>query len=228
MHVAWSAIMRSLCILILIGAASTAQAQNGVRPPQGWSLSFGAGGSAYTAMHRSADDARLSAHTSGVFFAALSWWPNRNWGVRLFGADRPTRFSEITVPDTIAADTITYASLSIQSLQLQANFRMPTIHNRIMPYGILGGGVTRFASRGRGNPIPIEARSDFSRGPLRVRSGAVGIGARLQTRRNAWALNFELLDQIARTPIQSAGENQVHTTSAASFTVGLSWMPYPH
>ena len=228
MYVAKQPRMRLLCVALILVFTRPVHAQNGVRPPQGWSLSAAAGGSAYTALQRSSDQTRLSPHTSGIFTAAIAWWPSGNWGLRVHGTERPTRFAEINTPDTTFSDTITYASLTIQAAQLELNFRMPTIHNRIMPYGVLGAGLTRFTARPRGNPLPPEATTDFAAGPVTVRSGTVGIGARLPTRRNGWGIDFELLDQIARTPIKSGRRNEVHTTSAASFTVGLSWTLYSH
>lgn len=208
---------------VALPTISTAQ----VRPPEGWSLALGAGGAAYTALHRTDESRRLSPHTSGQFVASLSYWPSRNWGLRAHGTLMPTRFEEIRPAFQMQADTITYAHLTMQSYQLQANFRMPTIRNRIMPYGILGAGVMRFkASDKPENPIPAAAGADLGGGSRRSGSATFGVGARVQNRDNGWALFFELADQIARTPIKSNDSNSVHYLNAATFTIGFSWTLY--
>lgn len=216
-----------ICFLMatIVVVPATANAQ--VRPPEGWGVALGAGGTAYTALHRTGESKRLSPHTSGMFMAALNFWPTRNWGIRAQGTLMPTRFEEIEPAFQMQADSITYAPLTIESYQVQANFRMPTIRNRIMPYGIAGGGVMRFkATRRLDQPLPKEAVADFGGGTRQSPSASFGLGARVQSRDNGWALNFELVDQIARSPMDDVPGNQVRYMNAASFIIGFSWTLY--
>lgn len=215
-------------LLMLLFFAGPTFGQNGVRPPQGLSLGLAAGGSAFTAFHRTPDAGRLSAHTSGVFTGNVAFWPSKNWGLRVQVNHAPSRFEQIGPEPQLVADTARLAGLSIWSYQGQVNFRMPTIKSRIMPYGIVGGGVVKYSAERDQDPIPPAAMSDFSAGSRTVPSGVLGVGARVQTRRNGWALNFELVDQLSRTPISGTDGSQVKVTNAASFTVGLSWTLYSH
>lgn len=219
--------LRETLLFVLFLPISAAELAAQIRPPQGWSLTLGAGGSAYTAMHRDAQSARISPHTSGIFTAALGFWPNGNWGVRLQAAHMPTRFEEIRPAALMALDgSDRFSKLSIRSYLAAANFRMLTIQNRIMPYGIIGGGVVEYRPEKDGYPIPLAAVDDFAGGSRREPAGIVGMGARVQTRGNAWALNFELVNQLSKSPIGHSDGNSVRVANAASFTVGLSWTLY--
>ncbi|HUP90285.1 MAG TPA: hypothetical protein VM100_13080 [Longimicrobiales bacterium] len=190
---------------------------------------MGAGGSAYTAIHRDAQASRISPHTSGIFTVGLGFWPGRNWGIRLQAAHMPTRFEEIRPGVLMTLDgSDRYSKLSIRSYLATANFRMLTIQNRVMPYGIIGGGVVEYRPERDEHPIPLVASDDFAEGVRREPAGVVGVGARVQTRSNGWALNFELTDQLSRSPIGHSDGNSVRVANAASFIVGLSWTLYSH
>lgn len=193
-------------------------AQTGVRPPQGWSLSGFAGGAAFTDFQRAAER-RIGAETSGSFAANLAFWPTRHWGIRARIGYAPSRFETID-PQADRDTTPRLASLSITSYEGQLIFRLPTIHGRVMPYGIAGGGIVRY-QLGEDAPLPEEAVNGFSTGQQPAVS--VGLGAALPLRPSGWSLNFELTDQISRTPMPTTTSDRIKTTSTVTFMVGASW-----
>ncbi|HEX6559961.1 MAG TPA: hypothetical protein VF021_10875 [Longimicrobiales bacterium] len=224
--------------ILLVGLwAAPAIAQNGVRSPQGFSIGVAAGGSAFSDFQRSNFQAqrlsasgveqqefsrRVGAHTSGSVAGYLAFWPAQNWGLRLYGAYTPSRFEEIisrsAAEFTNAPSADTMAALAVENYQAQALFRLPTIKGRVMPYGIVGGGVMRYTAKNNG-VVPAEAATAFSSGRQTKTAASIGAGAMLQMRRRGWGLNFELIDNISRTPMASG---PVRNPSSVSFTVGLS------
>ena len=178
---------------------------------------------------------RIGAETSTVMGAYLSYWPSRNWGMRVYGTYAPTRFETIMrgshasfSPE--APDTGRLAGLDIVTADLQGMFRLPTIKNRVLLYGILGGGLARYEVRSTGEhePLPEEAESDFGHGPRTHPAGMFGLGAMLPFRNRAFRLHFELSNHIGRTPLDadtSSGEDAVELTSSVRFMVGATWSP---
>jgi hypothetical protein len=237
--------MRLALVLAVLLAAAPAAAQNGVQPPTGWSLGIFVGGAAFTDFQRAdvrsigvtASGApfdvqypqRLGAETTGTLAGTLAFWPTRNWGLRFRGAYAPTRF-ETEIPQSDAelmgapgTETRQLAALQISSYEGQLLFRMPTIHNRIMPYAILGSGVIRYVPAGQG-AIPPEAEGDFDRGGRRQAEVTLGLGAMLGLQKHGWGLHFELIDQISRSPV-TGGSNidEVRLMNSVAFMVGASW-----
>jgi hypothetical protein len=238
--------MRLLLILILL-AASPLNAQSGVRPPRGWSLGVFGGGAAFTDFQRSTVQAAtlsqsgqamarefprsVGAETSGALAGTLAYWPGNNWGFRLRGAYMPTRFETI-IPQSEAvflnqprssADGEAYRAMNITAYESQVLFRMPTIRHRIMPYGIVGGGVVRYSLRNGTEPVPDEAQSDFDGATPTRPAVTIGLGAMLGLQRPGWGLHFELVDQIARTPVRGDNDDSINMTSSLTFMVGASW-----
>lgn len=240
--------MKLRLAILLISIATPLAAQTGVRPPQGWSLGVFGGGAAFTDFQRASihgfrptgggkleerEIAQLvGAETAGAIAGTLAFWPSRNWGIRARGALAPTRFETVirksdadfmNAPET-SEETGKLAALAISSLDGQILFRLPTIRGRIMPYGIVGGGVVRYAL-GRGDErVPEEAADDFEEGGSQTRGAlSFGLGAMLGLRPERWALHFELTDQIARTPVEGTSSDQIRTTSSVAFMVGASW-----
>lgn len=227
--------------------ATPVHAQTGVQPPQGWSLGLFAGGAAFTDFQRQTMRAtgfsssgqieqreipqRLGAVTSGTLAGALAFWPSRNWGLRLRGTYTPSRFETIIgeadarfLKEPRSSDeTGSLASLNIFSYDVQAVFRMPTIRNRIMPYGVVGVGLIEYDLKSRDKPIPADVRGNFENGRERRRAPVIGLGAMLPLRPKGWSTHFELTDQLAKTPVESKDRDAVKLTSHVSFVLGLSW-----
>jgi hypothetical protein len=241
--------MRSLCLAacLLALAISEASAQTGIRPPRGLSLGIMGGAAAFSDMQRGSLEVsrsgsagvetrdlgrRIGAETSTVLGAYLSFWPNRNWGLRLAGTYAPTRFETImrsSHEDFLgtAADTGRLAGLDVTTADVQLMFRLPTIKNRVLLYGMMGGGVARYETRG-GEPVPDEAAADLGGGPQTHPAGMFGLGAMLPFRNRAFRLHFELTDHVSETPIarvDGVDEDPVELTNSVRFTIGVSWSP---
>jgi hypothetical protein len=245
-----------------------ALAQTGIRPPQGWSFGLLGGAVAFSDMHRSSvtvsrptptgvqamDFARrVGAETATVMSGYLAYWPSRNWGLRLQAGYAPSRFEALMNESeaeragvATESDDQKLAGLTIITADIQALFRLPTIKNRVLPYGIIGGGLARYAVQRTGDPVPAEATGDFDRG-ARIRPAAIiGAGAMLPFQNRAFRLHFELTNHIAGTPLKGgesqtiqvgdsslefnprqepAGEPQVSLINGVRFMVGVSWSP---
>jgi hypothetical protein len=254
---------------LALALASNANAQTGIRPPQGWSLGVAGGAAAFSDMQRGTMRVirpsgsgmeqreftrRVGAETSTTLAAYISFWPSRNWGLRAHASWAPSRFETIMkeadaefagVPTT-SAESQSLAGLSIISTDLQALFRLPTIKNRVMLYGILGGGLARYSVQPGDEPVPPEAEGDFE-GGVKVRpAGVIGLGAMLPLRNRAFRMHFELTNHISATPLEGgegetivnddgtieflprdepAGERRVSIVSGVRFVVGLSFSP---
>lgn len=197
---------------------------------------------------------RVGAETSTAIGTYVSFWPNRNWGIRLHGTYAPTRF-ETFMRDSEAdfagmpqssEGSVRLAGLNIFTADLQALFRLPTIKNRVLLYGIIGGGIARYGVVAGAEPVPEEAEGEFERGH-RVRAGGMlGLGAMLPFENRAFRLHFELTNHLAATPIEGgdpqtvqlpegtiefnpqdepSGDERVGVMNAVKFMVGASWSP---
>lgn len=248
---------------------SNAGAQTGIRPPQGWSLGIAGGAAAFSDMQRGTMRVvrpggsgseerelarRVGAETSTTLGAYISFWPSRNWGLRAHASWAPSRFETVMkegdaefagVPMT-SAESQALAELNIVSTDLQLLFRLPTIKNRVMLYGILGGGLARYSVQSGDEPVPPEAEGDFE-GGVKVRpAGSFGLGAMLPLRNRALRMHFELTNHMSATPLEGgdgetivtddgtiellprdepAGERRVTVVSGVRFVVGLSFSP---
>jgi hypothetical protein len=236
--------MKLLVAVMAIIFATPVYGQNGVHPPQGWSLGVAAGGAAFTDFQRSELVAtrvsaagtveqrdfptRIGAETTGTLSAFLSYWPNGSWGLRAYGTYSPSHFqtvmtrsaAEFTGGSRLAGDSTGFAALRITSYQLQAVFRLPIIHGKVMPYGIVGGGENTYVVPNGNAPVPELAQNELATGTRHQAAGSVGLGTMLQTRRPGWALHFELLDRFSHTPVT---DGPVRMLNAVTFTLGLSW-----
>jgi hypothetical protein len=255
-------------VAILLGLLpTTASAQTGIRPPQGWSLGFMGGAAAFSDMQRGVVRVfrptpvgleerelarRVGAETSTTLGGYIAFWPSRNWGLRLHGTYSPTRFETLMkeseadyagLPQSGEGERL--ASLGIVTADLHALIRMPTIKNRVMLYGIIGGGVARYSVQ-QDEPVPEEARGEFD-GGVKVRpAGLIGLGSMLPMSNRAFRLHFELTNHLAGTPLQGgspqatempngtivfdpadepAGDRRVSVVNGVRFMVGLSWSP---
>lgn len=236
--------MKRFVFLWLILVVAPVRAQSTIQPPQGWSVAIFGGGSAYTDFHRGTVQTvsesptgglqetefarRVGAKTAGAFAGAIAYWPSHTWGLRLFASYSPSRFEAVVPQEAIALVATRQASepgplaaLAITSYEAQGVIRLPTIRKRLMPYGLVGLGVVRYAAEG--GPLPDEARPDFAAGSRVKPAVRFGIGVRLPMRPAGLGLNFELTDQIAGTPMRTDGGRTVSVTNAVSFMVGASW-----
>ena len=258
-----------LALLLSLLLPAAAVAQTGIQAPQGWSLGLMGGAAAFTDMQRGSVRVsratatgfeerelarRVGAETSTALAAYLAWWPSRNWGLRLHGSWSPSRFETIMhqgdaeyagMPES-SVDGSRLAGLHILSVDLQGMFRLPTIKDRVMPYGILGGGVARYTVAQGEEPVPEEAEGEFE-GGSKIRPEAVfGLGAMLPVKNRSFRLHFELTNHLAGTPIQGgdsqevplvdggirfdprdepAGDRRVSIMNGVRFMIGLSWNP---
>jgi hypothetical protein len=252
--------------LLCLAANAPAAAQTGIRPPQGWSLGISGGAAAFSDMQRgsirvlrpvgtSVEERelarRVGAETASSLGAYLAFWPSRNWGLRLHASYAPSRFETVMseadaeyagMPETNGDERL--AGLSIISTDLQALFRLPTVKDRVMLYGILGGGVARYSVNEGNEPVPPEAEGDFERG-VKIRPAAViGLGAMLPFRNRAFRMHFELTNHVGVTPLaggdrqfrsneqgtveidprnEPSGERRVTFTNSVRFMVGVSF-----
>ncbi len=261
---------RIALLLLLLGhsLALSAAAQTGIRAPRGLSLGVMGGVAAYSDFQRgsvmvtrpTAEGVeerelarRVGAKTSTALSGYLSFWPSANWGLRLQGTWAPTRFETLMkeseaefagVPRSSEEDA-RLAGLDVLSADLQLLFRLPTIRNRIMPYGILGGGIMQYRAAG-GAPLPEEAEEEFGQGHRIRPTGVFGAGAMLPLSNRAFRMHFELTNHLTSTPVQGGsaqavettdgtilfapaaqppGETRVKLTSTVRFMVGLSYSP---
>lgn len=264
-------LMRRTALLLLMfghGLAVSAAAQTGIRAPRGLNVGVLGGVAAYSDFQRgsvlvsrpTADGIeerelarRVGAKTSTAMSAYISFWPSPNWGLRVQGAWAPTRFetlmkeseAEFAGMPRSSDDAARLAGLDVLSADLQVLFRLPTIRNRIMPYGILGGGVTQYRVTG-GEPLPEEAEEEFQEGDRVRPAGVFGLGAMLPLSNRAFRMHFELTNHLTSTPVnggsaqalettdatilfapaaQPPGETRVKLTSTVRFVVGLSYSP---
>lgn len=196
---------------------------------------------------------RVSAETSTTLAAYLAYWPSRNWGVRLHATFSPTRFetlmkeseAEFAGLPTSSEEQSRLAGLDIVTTDLQGLFRLPTIKNRVMLYGIVGGGVARYQVKD-GGEVPEEAEGEFEGGTELQPSAVFGLGSMLPLKNRALRLHFELTNHLARTPLEGgdpqmvsnpdaevqilprdepAGDQRVRVTSGVRFMFGLSYSP---
>ena len=235
----------------------------------GLALSVYSGGAAHSDLQRSAARAewpvagvtqsrefarRLSPATAPALGMSAAYWPSQWWGIRASAGLVPTRF-EVTVSDrekaglpadSVLVGTTRYAGLRVWTYDVELMFRAPfTPRQRIVPYGLIGGGAVRYQSFGE-DPLPPEARSAFGSGNQPTRAAAViGVGALVPLQRNNLALSFELTDHLVRTPIERTGgseldgsgirlttdptaepgDGRVTLTSHVRLLIGLTWIP---
>jgi hypothetical protein len=265
-------VMKKATVLIVALALTTpvsAAAQTGIRPPRGFSLGFMGGAAAFSDLQRGSVRVfrptsvgmeerelarRLSAETSTTLGGYLAYWPSRHWGLRLNGTFSPTRFETLMkeseaeyagMPQS-SEEGARLAGLSIITADIQGMFRLPTIKNRVLLYGIVGGGVARYQVEGAEGTLPEEVQGEFEDGRKIRPAGVFGIGSMLPMRNRALRLHFELTNHLGATPVhggdpqqtttrdaeveivprdEPAGERRVSMTSSVRFMVGVSYSP---
>jgi hypothetical protein len=185
-----------------------------------WMLTAELGGSAFTAFQRlratpgqGAEgvgvERRVSASTTATLGASIGYWAGVSWGVRGGLSWSPSNFTvaydEAADTDTVANPvggdaTETYASLAVWGADLSLLFRFPRSFGRVRPYGIVGGGVVRYA-HGTDAEVPAEALESFEGGERTQAAALLGIGAMIPLQRHDLLLSFELTDRMSRSPL---------------------------
>jgi hypothetical protein len=220
------------CLLICLPTLATAQPSRiSAEPWFGRSLMFSAelGGAAFSdfqrALARPAPEGpgaeaglgdfrrRVSANTTTTVGAAAAWWVRDGWGVRVAGSYSPTRFSvwneqhaQITL-DEFGGGRQAYAKLHSWTASATALFRFPFTLGRVVPYGIVGGGVVGYRLAD-GEEVPPEARSGFAGGEWTGPAAVFGVGSAIPLQRHDLLLHFELTNHLSRTPLDDAGPGE--------------------
>jgi hypothetical protein len=214
----------TLCLVLLLPRAVTAQAVSAEQWFRGgtWMLTAEAGGAAFTDFQRTvarpvAGTAgvpdfrrRVSAGTTVTFGASSTYWLVDGWGVRAAAAYTPTRFSVWNEQqgqralDDIDEERPTYARLGSWSASAAGVFRLPLSLGRVVPYGILGGGVVQHRVTDR-EELPPEARERFAGGEWVGAAAVFGAGSVIPLQRNNLLLTFELTNYLTRTPLNDEG-----------------------
>jgi opacity protein-like surface antigen len=153
---------------------------------------------------------RVSARTTATVGASVAVWPRAGWGVRAGASWSPTRFSvwneeqarrmleeHGTVPEK-------YAGLNSWTAHATAVFRLPFTLGRVVPYGLAGAGVVRYALSDE-EEVPPEARARFSGGDWTGGALVFGVGSAVPLQRFDLLLNFELTNHMSRTPLNDEG-----------------------
>lgn len=156
---------------------------------------------------------RISARTAGSVGAWMSYWIGNGWGVRAGASYVPSSFtvwndeSAQRALDGIAPEREepSFASLGIWMAHASAVFRFPRSFGRVVPYGILGGGVIRYKASDDA-PVPPEARARFADGEWQTEAAVFGIGAAIPLQRRDLLMTFELTNHLARTPLSGRSE----------------------
>jgi hypothetical protein len=181
------------------------------------------GGAAFTDFHRSqarplSDDValgdfrrRVSARTSASAGAWASYWLLNGVAIRAGVAWVPSGFTvwneeraERAVQPDPGSEPERYASLDIWMANAALVLRVPHSFGRVVPYGLIGGGLVRYTTSDT-ESLPPEARPRFEDGQWQTIAGMFGVGAAIPLQRGNVLLSFELTNHVTRAPL--AGSN---------------------
>lgn len=216
--------------ILFVAAPSTAHAQSEVDAdylfaPGVVSVSLFGGGIAFSDFRREAEpiasnqplERRLSARTSVLGAAAVTYWLSSRWGVRLHAAYAPSRF-ELKTADSGTPEEQQRADaapplsrVDVWMYDADVVFRIPLGLGRVEPYGILGGGAVDYRLRtAEGEMVPESVAIAFEGKRQRTLAGVIGLGAVVPLERYRLLLNFELTNHIGETPLN---ENALSTVA---------------
>jgi hypothetical protein len=187
-----------------------------------WMLTAQFGGSAFTDFQRGtarplaeADlpdfRRRVSARTTGGAGLWAAYWVTGALAVRGGVGYAPSSFTVWHEPeaqralDTRGEATPEYAGLGVLLADAGVMFRFPLALGRVVPYGMVGGGVIRYGTRD-GGALPPEAQERFAAGEWHGAAGTAGLGAAIPLQRGDLLLTFELTSHFSRTPLGGHGE----------------------
>lgn len=196
-------------------------------------LTFEAGGAAFSDFDRSevrpvagepaagGYGRRVSARTSGSVGAWASYWIGDGVGIRTGLAWVPSSFDVwneeaiqrlLEAGDPLDASEQSHSSLDMWMANVSVLFRFPRSFGRVVPYGIVGGGLIRYRTSGDAS-LPPEARENFEDGAWETPAALIGLGATIPLQRRNLLLSFELTDHISRTPVSGAAHGEVFEMS---------------
>lgn len=222
----WSRIAGLLAVATALTAAEAA-AQVTAEPwfrAGTFMLTIEAGGAAFSDFDRSqvrpvSEDIalgdfrrRVSARTSGSAGVWATYWLAHGWGIRGGLGFVPSSFDvwnedaarQVLEPGSPGeASEPKHASLDIWLASAAVVFRFPHSFGRVVPYGIVGGGVIRYHASDDAS-LPPEAQQSSRNGDWQVPAALIGIGVTIPLQRRNLMLSFELTDHISRAPLSGA------------------------
>lgn len=212
-----------LCTALLLLAPLPAAGQVSAEPwfrAGTFMLTVEAGGAAFTDFDRSQARPlgselgvgdfrrRVSARTSGSAGVWASYWILDGVGIRGGLAWVPSGFTvwnEAPASGEPGQDPsgagARYASLNIWLASASAVLRLPLSFGRVVPYGLIGGGVIRYQASDDAT-LPPEARDRFEDGEWQMPTALIGVGAAIPLQRRNLLLSFELTNHLSRPPLQ--------------------------
>jgi opacity protein-like surface antigen len=173
---------------------------------------------------------RVSARTSASAGAWASYWIANGWGLRAGFSYVPSSFTVWNdvaarralnggVTELSAAEDPGFASLDVWMANGSVVFRFPHNFGRVVPYGIAGAGLVRYAVSGN-ESIPPEARGRFEEGTYQTAAGMFGIGAVIPLQRNNLLMSFELTNHLSRTPLGNGNEGETFELDGVLMEIG--------
>lgn len=170
---------------------------------------------------------RISARTAASVGGWVGWWFRRGVGVRAGASYAPSSFTVWNdenaqrALDEMGNDAPPpeYASMRVLMANASMMFRFPHSFGRVVPYGIIGGGVVRYAASDTA-AMPPEARRRFAGGEWVTGALMFGVGATIPLQRRNLLMSFELTNHMARTPLADGAAAQVFEMSGIPVEIG--------
>jgi hypothetical protein len=191
-----------------------------------WMLRADVGGAAFTDFQRGTATAaetdpdlgtfqrRVSARTTATTGGSISYWILDGWGVRAGMSYSPSGFAvwnearaQRLLDERMQGERPAYAGLSVWYADAAVLFRLPFTFQRVVPYGLAGGGLVEYRPA-RDEELPPEARDRFAHGRWRAPAALFGIGAVAALQYHNLMLNAELSNHLVRTPLDDAGRGE--------------------
>jgi hypothetical protein len=193
--------------------------------PGTWMLSASLGGAAFTDFQRGVARAsedpelgdfrrRISAATTATATGSVTYWIGSNWGLRGSIGYAPSAFSvwnddraQRVLDARNGGERERYSGLSVWYLDATAIYRLPVRLDRLVPYGVVGGGMVEYRRSGAAE-LPPEARERFAGGGWRSAAAVIGLGTAVPLQRHDMLLNFELTNHLTRTPLNEEARGE--------------------
>jgi hypothetical protein len=237
--------MKALLVLFFAAALAAPAAGQGTdvtpRPkptadrlfrPGAVAISLYAGGAAFTDFQRGTASVeggpsfsrRLAGNTAVGVAAEVSAWITRRVGVRLHGAWLPSRFEVRYDPvgteylRALGAESSQGVPLHLWTLDAAALVRPSFTLGRVVPYGILGGGLASYRASREGE-LPPEARVAFQDRSRTSWTAVFGLGAVVPLEREGLLLSFLLTDHVTPTPLDDEGAAETFNEGGVSLSM---------
>jgi hypothetical protein len=157
---------------------------------------------------------RVSARTTATAGGSVTYWVFDGWGLRGSLSWAPSGFAvwnEARAQEVLDAwsggEREEYPGLSVWFADVAALFRLPAVLGRVVPYGLVGGGLVEYRAA-RDAELPPEARTRFADGRSRSPAGVLGLGAVIPLQRHNLLLNFEVSNHLVPTPLDDTGRGE--------------------